>query len=343
MAKLTKKEKQVIFEKEEAQRKANSLLKKKTTTRAEDLKLISGEKITPEIKTEPEPKKTILEQHENFRDNLNPETTEQKPLENLQPDPEPLKQDLEKRTLSLWDEIKTPTNEDSGIKDQVKEVAGTLQNLASEANESFNNISEIEAEQLAQKTSYKVKASIVVELCDVAFMVLCLLLTWNFDDDNQKKFTLNTERKKAIVFNLQKVYELEGKKLTPKKDIMFLIIGSYVPMLLVAVFMLINRLKTKAEDKKNKTAFSIQQMHQQKETDNLKNQLASLQYEKEILQREVESKNPMTIKPDPKPKEFLNVPDLGRIKKTALKTASTGSGRGVKAGMKRGSYKKLNK
>lgn len=356
MANLTKAQKKKIADQKEAAEKSLRLKNRKTTSKKEDIEKlakITGKK-APEIKEEvktPDPE-NLEQQHKDFKDSLQPDPKTEEVKTDETPTPEVKTEEVktevkteaapEKKKLSLWDDIAKPTNEDTGIKEQVNRTADTLNNFADSANDLNSSISEMEQEAIAKKESYKVKAGIIVELCDVGFMVVCLLLTWNFDDENQKKFTLNSERKNAIKYNLQKVYEMEGKQLNPKKDIMFLIVGSYIPMLLVAVFIMINNLKAKSEAKKNKLAFNQVQRQQEKKQQEMNIQLQAARYENEQLQKQLEI-SALQEKNKGVKREFIQTPAIGRkkpVKEKAVKVTANNSGRGVKPGTKRGSYNK---
>lgn len=259
----------------------------------------------------------------------------QQPKTDETPQAKPQAETVGKKELSLWDEVAQPTNEDKGIKEQIKNTSEAITNLAEQASDINNNLSELEAEEQAKKEGWKVKASITVELCDVAFMLICLLLTWDFDDENQKRFTLNSERKKAIQTNLVKIYALDNKKTNPKREMIFLIMGSYVPMLLVAVIMLINRLKNKQQAKQAKQSFNKIQAAAEQEAAQLRQQLEAERHKYETLNNMVKSAQPAQV-PAQRP-DFITAPKIGRTPKAPV---MTGKGRGVKAGQKRGAYNK---
>jgi hypothetical protein len=247
--------------------------------------------------------------------------------------------------VSIFSKIYQKTEED------IKRVTTPVESIAQDLKNSATAISEpeAEAEAKAKKEASKVKAGIVVELCDVVFMIICILITWDFSEENQKTFTLNNDRKNAIKHNLQKLYELDTKAPNPKRDIWFLIIGSYTPMLIVAVFMMFRRFKNKADEKKMQANFNQIQASEKAKMDALLSELEAERFKSKTLSEKLdatdvkfETVKDTTIKKD---RELLNrvTPKATKIevplnfKKSKNKK---GSGRGVKAGTKRGSYKK---
>lgn len=245
--------------------------------------------------------------------------------------------------LSIWNDIKKVTEEDQNIKPTIEIAADNLNESESEystiegmANDASRGI-DIDEEN-ARKQSNLANASITVELIDVGFMFVCILLTWDFTDENQKKFKLNEQSKKAIKTNLYKVYEATGKVSNPKKQIWFLILGSYAPMLLVAFLIMFRNLREKQQSKKRKIEIqNMETMAIQRESD-LKLQNEQLQKNIEILKQENAynmelQKNKFTATTD---RPFKGQPNMG--KKLPIKKGS-----GVRSGIKRGPYKKAKK
>lgn len=244
--------------------------------------------------------------------------------------------------LSIWDDIAKSTQEDANIGttktvlsdlDDDNDAFNSLDNLANQAN--GNDAAD---DENTRKQGNLVKAGIVVEIMDVVFMLICLFITWDFTDDNQKKYTLHKDRKKAIQSNLYKLYELSGKKPNPKKDIWFLILGSYAPLLFIAVLTMIKNFKEKNEAKKRQATISKMEIENAQIIENQNAELwQQQQYNKALLEEieQLKSKKAnqfeaTTIRP------FRDVPSHGKT--PAVKKPS--GGRGVKAGQKRGSYNK---
>jgi hypothetical protein len=270
-----------------------------------------------EIKIEP-----VIEAKEEITQNVNEEIKPEiktEPIPNTEIKTE-VKQEIksEKKTLSIWDQIKKPTEEDKNI------------SAASSTNDIVNNLAIAAVEDPltdanAKKQGNKVKAAIYIEIADVIFNLLCLVITWDFSTANQEKFKLHKDRKQAIENNLFKIFELSNKTPNPKKEIWFLILGSYVPMLLVALMVLIARLRNKQKEKEKEEQFQI--IVEENKTNNANHlvEMERMKTQNQFLINEIETlKNGQGKKSERNPVSTLNE------KKS----------RGVKLGEKRGSYKK---
>ena len=240
--------------------------------------------------------------------------------------------------IDIFEQLKQGTQEDLNKASDVIESTQSTVNKIEEVANNLNDVTSDEiAEDLAKKEGYKAKASIIVELCDVGFMVICILISWDFTDENQKRFTLNSERKKAIQHNLYKIYCLDNKKVNPKKDIWFLVLGSYTPMLIVAVLMLFRRMKAKQELKEKEKQIKILEARHRAEKQDLINQIEEAKDEQIFLHNQLKNNS---FKND------LSIPNLKKDKEVEKQITMHLTGdltpkkRGVKKGVKRGSYKK---
>lgn len=221
------------------------------------------------------------------------------------------------KPLSMFDDIGKPTEEDANIKPQ-----SFIESMADKA----SNDNQIDIGGDNNLALSKVKADIYIELSDLLFMLLCCFMTWDFSDVNQSRFSLNKDRKKAISDSLSKIFALSKEKSNPKKDIMFLIIGSYVPMLIVATMVLVKNMKAKTELKK----LGITPQSNKGQAPIFSQQRSSQEFQQ-----------PQTFEQFPQnSKAFNNVPIIGNVQNAGEGMAIPQRGRGVVAGVKRGSYKK---
>lgn len=213
------------------------------------------------------------------------------------------------KPLSMFEDIGKPTEEDANIKPQ-----SFIESMANKA--SSDTIIDEKDNNLALS---KVKADIYIELSDLLFMLLCCFMTWDFSDVNQSRFSLNKDRKRVISDSLSKIFALSKEKSNPKKDIILLIIGSYIPMLIVATMVLLKNMKAKTELKRLGN------------TPNQSQQQAPIfsQQRSETFEQFPQNS-----------KAFNNVPIIGNVHNAGEGMAIPQKGRGVALGTKRGSYKK---
>lgn len=160
----------------------------------------------------------------------------------------------------------------------------------------------------------KIKASAMVEFFDVIFMLICLVISKDFSDKNQEKFTLVKARKNSIKANVFQIMAFSKKKHNPMGTLIFLIIFSYVPLIVMAVM---ERIKSKkAEQEKQK-----EELKRQEET--------YLQSQNQTYQINNFSQ---PVNPEPTEKKKKGRPKIVHVEKN--------SGHEVKK-MKDGSYKNL--
>lgn len=91
----------------------------------------------------------------------------------------------------------------------------------------------------------KIKASALVEFFDVIFMVICCAISKDFSESAQKSYTLVLPRKNAIKANVFQIMAFSKKKHNPMGTLVFLIIFSYIPLIITAVM---TRMKHKREE-----------------------------------------------------------------------------------------------
>lgn len=96
-----------------------------------------------------------------------------------------------------------------------------------------------------RKEMSKIKASALVEFFDVIFMIICLVISKDFSDKNQEKFTLVKARKNAIKSNVFQIMAFSKKKHNPMGTLVFLIIFSYIPLVVMAIM---ERIKAKKQE-----------------------------------------------------------------------------------------------
>lgn len=239
-----------------------------------------------------------------------------------------------KRTLSIWNDIKKKTEEDKTIVPVTTKIEDVAEKLTQSA--TLNN--EAQEDEIARKEACKAKASIIVEVADTVIGLCCCALMWDFGDTMQKKFSLHAERKKAIENNLYKILMLSKKMPNPSKDIVWLILGSYAPMLLVALIGMFNRLKRKKEDQAKENEYaSIVSEYKNKEA--LRFQEIN-ERDRQILELQNKLNSPPTAEEKKNYDHFTNAPKLGKDKKQKIYKDHNLKTRGVKPGTPRGPYKK---
>jgi len=162
----------------------------------------------------------------------------------------------------------------------------------------------------------KIKASAMVEFFDVIFMLICLVISKDFSDKNQEKFTLVKARKNSIKANVFQIMAFSKKKHNPMGTLIFLIIFSYVPLIVMAVM---ERIKSKKAE-------------QEKQKEDL------LRQEQMYLQSQNNINTPFNNVTPYQPE--VKTEKRGRPKKEKLITIEKGTGMQVKL-MKDGSYKNL--
>jgi hypothetical protein len=181
---------------------------------------------------------------------------------------EPVKATSESVTpkrISLFGNIQKPTEQDKEIKDALDNPLEETTMLSS-GNEMLDDDN-------YKKQTYIVKASVVIEIIDVVFAIVCMFMTSDFSEENQKVYSLGKDRKRAIQTNLVKIYVLDNKKVNPKKDIYWLILGSYAPLLVMALFTMLKKIRDKRKEKENKQAIDAIIREQQEDAELLRIQL----------------------------------------------------------------------
>ena len=178
-----------------------------------------------ETNTEPQPKQTPIENSTNF--SLESDLSEQ------------TQEDLDKKTTA------ETINETLNSENITQRVEG-LTDDDFPTNEGGNE--EEDTPEYRREMS-KIKASALVEFFDVIFMIICLVVSKDFSDKNQEKFTLVKARKNAIKSNVFQIMAFSKKKHNPMGTLIFLIIFSYIPLVVMAIM---ERIKTKKIEQEKK-------------------------------------------------------------------------------------------
>jgi hypothetical protein len=146
--------------------------------------------------------------------------------------------------LTFMNDLDAPTIEDKTFKagDAIKERAEGFINDDFATNDT--GVNEQENDPAYQREMAKIKASTIVEFFDVVFMISCLFISKDYSDKSQAKFSLIESRKKAIKTNIYQILVASKKKQNPMAAVIFLVLFSYVPLLITA-FM--QRIKEKRE------------------------------------------------------------------------------------------------
>lgn len=170
------------------------------------------------------------------------------------------------RRISVFEDLAAPTEEDAGQKDRMESSLEMLTDTDDFPEEPAGDGGEDDPR--VKKELAKINASVIVELMDVLFMLLCMWASGDWSENAQKSYTLVPQRKKAIQIPLFQLLMRRKKKTNPTAAIVFLILGSYTPMIILAVMRGIKQKREKAEqqEKENSAQAQINALQQQLET-----------------------------------------------------------------------------
>lgn len=133
-----------------------------------------------------------------------------------------------KNTITMFQDMVASTEQD---KDQLSKLETIGDAFLDES--SFGDA--IEDSEEVRKTNAKIASGIWVTCIDVAAMLGCLFLSDDFSDESQRKFSLIPERKKAIQHSIYQLLMLRKKKTNPVFSLIIAILGSYAPMIVIAI------------------------------------------------------------------------------------------------------------
>lgn len=162
--------------------------------------------------------------------------------------------ETEMSNISIADDLGEKTQEDidkKTIAETVNDFTSSdnttqrLEDLTGDDFQTNEGATEEEDTPEYRREMSKIKASAIVEFFDVVFMIICLVISKDFSDKNQERFTLVKARKNAIKSNVFQIMAFSKKKHNPMGTVIFLIIFSYVPLIVIAIM---ERIKIKRDE-----------------------------------------------------------------------------------------------
>jgi len=188
--------------------------------------------------------------------------------------PAPAKGTAERR-ISVFDDMALPTEEDAGQQNRMENAVNALSDTVDDMPTEEEALAAGDNDLRVKKELAKINAMVIVELMDVLFMFLCLWCSGDWSEDAQKKYTLVPTRKKAIQIPLYQLLMRRKKATNPVAAIIFLVLGSYAPMIILAI---LKGIKTKREKQK-----------ESEEVAELQRQLANAQTQTQSLQTQLQN------------------------------------------------------
>lgn len=157
--------------------------------------------------------------------------------------------------LSFFDDVKEKTEEDTKAE---KGKAETIADDLLDPDDLPTADEEMDGEQ--KKELSKIRAGIYVQVIDLVFMLICMLITGEWSDEGQKKYSLIPQRQKAIKISIYQLLLQSKRKPKPSQDLTWLILGSYAPMIIIALVGLFRKRKEKKKLQEAEATRNAQQM-----------------------------------------------------------------------------------
>lgn len=159
-----------------------------------------------------------------------------------------------KKGLSLYNTFKQKTEED----DNRNTVESVTENLY-EAATTSQDVSVDEDSIEYQKTMSEAFAVGIVEAAELGIAFLCLVISGNWERGFEY-YKISKDKKKAIIISIIKIRLAQKKKTNPTTGLWVLVGTALVPMVGMAIFERINKMKA---EKKQKALLLQQQQQQQ--------------------------------------------------------------------------------
>lgn len=158
-----------------------------------------------------------------------------------------------KKSLSLFSTFKQKTEEDDN-----KNTAETVTENLFEAATSSQDVNVDEDSIEYQKTMSEAYAVGIVEAAELGIAFLCLVISGNWERGFEY-YKISKDKKKAIIISIIKIRLAQKKKTNPTTGLWVLVGTALVPMVGMAIFERINKMKAEKKQK----ALLLQQQQQQ--------------------------------------------------------------------------------
>lgn len=188
-----------------------------------------------------------------------------------------------KKRLSIFSDIAKKTEQDFEKRDPVSKVEEIAQDLAVAEKLPTENEEE---DPETKRAMAEISAGLYVTVIDLVFMLLAMWVSDDWTEAAQKKYSLVPERKKALKTPIFQLLMRKKKKANPWVALSGAILGSYAPMMVLAVIAGVNKKRTKREQEERENN------RQQENTSNEAAQIAFMRLNPDAYTLEFRAANP---------------------------------------------------